>query len=187
MLRANLLLRRLGRSSRSGAALRGSGGRSSPIGRSGGRIGSRCCRRRSGLRRGRSRRSCSVGAGGFLLRAGRQHQRRNKCAKSKFCFHRSVPRREARVVFEKQTNEFLSFRESFTGRAGKFYRVPAGFETVWQRHVAPVRQQAKEVCTCMHLRAITQASDPSQYGKAPGAYRVLQCFTPGVKRCPALE
>ena len=39
-----------------------------------------------------------LGAGGFLLRAGRQHQRRNECAKSKFGVHRSVPRREARVV-----------------------------------------------------------------------------------------
>jgi hypothetical protein len=67
------------------------------VGRSGGR------RRRSG---------CGLGAGGFLLRAGRQHQRRNECAKSKFGFHRSVPRREARVVRKRCERACSSFRES---------------------------------------------------------------------------
>jgi hypothetical protein len=74
---ARSLSRRSG--SRAGGRRRGSVGR---------------CRRSSS----RSRRSCSlVGAGRFLLRAGRQQQRRNERAKSKFCVHRSVPR-EARVV-----------------------------------------------------------------------------------------
>ena len=107
-----LLLRRRGRSigrRRSGSAVsrRSSGsisGRSSRSvrGRSG---GSRC-----GFRGGR-RSSCGVGAGGFLLRAGRQHQRRNECAKSEFGVHRSVPQREARVVL-KRYERVLSFRES---------------------------------------------------------------------------
>jgi hypothetical protein len=71
--------------------------------RRGGLVGARS-RRRSCLagvtgRSSGSRRSCSlISACGFLLRAGRQHQRGNNGAKSKFGVHRSVPRREARVV-----------------------------------------------------------------------------------------
>ena len=72
--------------------------------RRGGLVG-RTCSRRRGSRAGvagrssRSRRSRSlISAGGFLLRAGRQHQRGNNGAKSNFGIHRSVPRREARVV-----------------------------------------------------------------------------------------
>src|SRR6185437_5803692 len=88
-----------GRSSRSG---RRSGGIASRSSRRSGGIASRSSRRsgRIGGRGGGRRRrgGCGLGAGGFLLRAGRQHQRRNECAKSKFGFHRSVPRREARVV-----------------------------------------------------------------------------------------
>jgi hypothetical protein len=114
--KCDLLLRRLRlvsrRRRRSGSTL--SRGLSSVAGRLGGLpsllrsltsgisgLSSSLARLLSGVsgRSSRRRRSCSlVRARRFLLRAGREHQRGNDCAKSKFCIHRSVPRREARVV-----------------------------------------------------------------------------------------
>ena len=116
------------RSRRSRSAIGRSGRSGGAIGRSGGR--SRSIASRSGVGGRRRRRSgCGLGAGGFLLRAGRQHQRRNECAKSKFGFHRSVPRREARVV-KTIANEVIGRSASpCTDRGGKFYRVPDRFET----------------------------------------------------------
>src|SRR6202045_2563000 len=102
----------------------GRSGRSSGI-RSSRRVSSRS--RRRGVGGGR-RSGSGFGAGGFLLRAGRQHQRRNECAKSKFGVHRSVPRREARGVRKPDERVFFFPRNLVTGRAGKFYRVPMTFE-----------------------------------------------------------
>ncbi len=85
--------------------------------------------------------AAGFGAGGFLLRAGRQHQRRNECAKSKFSVHRSVPRREARVVRKPDERVFVVPRVPSTGRARKFYRVPTSFETAWRYVVSFVRQR----------------------------------------------
>jgi hypothetical protein len=108
-LGANLLLRRLlriiRRRRRRGRAL----GRLAAVGSircSGRRILIRRCTRwrRSVLFSSRSRRrriGSLIRACGFLLRAGRQHQRRHYCAKCKFGVHRSVPQREARVVLKR--------------------------------------------------------------------------------------
>ncbi len=92
------------------------------------RVG-RSSRSRAGVSRsGGGRRRSGGGLGGFLLRAGRQHQRRHECAKSKFGFHRSVPRREARVV-KIPKNGLIVPRVPSPDRGAKFYRVPARFET----------------------------------------------------------
>src|SRR6185312_7884760 len=102
-----------------------------------GGVAARRCRRRLVGRRsgggvlggirggGRSRRSCSlVCACGFLLRAGRQHQRGNDCAKSKFGFHRSVPRREARVVWKRRRPVGIVPHPVPVSAESKFYRSP---------------------------------------------------------------
>src|SRR5512146_375803 len=120
--RGGLLLRRVavvGR--RRIAAGRRRVGRSSiAVGRSG------AIRRRGIVRRRRGGRSGGgLGAGGIILRTRRQQQCRSKRAKSNFGIHRSVPRCLLREPGRRKLSErfFLSFRESFTGRASGFYRV----------------------------------------------------------------
>src|SRR6185437_1221490 len=133
------------------AGRRGAGRSGTIIGRRGGRRSGavaarrarhgagRIVRRRSSRRSGRcaalrgSRRSGGgLGAGGLILCTGRQQQCRSKRAKSNFGVHRSVPRCFVeRATTKKALSErlFLSFRESFTGRAAGFYRVTRGLET----------------------------------------------------------
>ena len=105
-----LLLRWLSRRRRRCGALGGLGSIRSRARGLGGRIGSglgsirsSACGLVSRRSRSRRRRCCLFSACGFLLRAGRQHQRGNNSAKSKFGIHRSVPRIEARVVLNETT------------------------------------------------------------------------------------
>jgi hypothetical protein len=100
--------------------LRGIGSAVGGVGGSGSRV-------RSGARgrRGFGRGGRGFSARGFLLRAGCEHQRRDKSAKSKFCVHRSIPR-EARVRGARSNK--LSAMRIRTAGAG-FYRVVARLET----------------------------------------------------------
>ena len=73
--------------------------------------------------------------------------------------------KEKQEWYENDMNEFGPFRESHTDRSGKFYRVPARFETVGT--------------SCRSLTTLSRAVLCSPYNGQPQASKRLQALRPG--------